>query len=147
MMACGGWGAVAMNRSSGGASGVLRMTVEPAASSTCHTPAESAWVQLAGGDDALFAVRAGPQQLQVRLSGALGKVDPDRVLVSGLQGDGAFVHRGSVRGGVVDDDLAVDPHLHGLVRDRQERVRAGELRLHPSGPAGGEVVDRDGRCR
>src|SRR5690348_11203311 len=40
-------------------------------------------VELAGWDDPLPAVRVVPQQFQVRLAGALGVVDADRVLFPG----------------------------------------------------------------
>src|SRR5918994_7228099 len=65
----------------------------------------SGGVQLAGRNDALLAVRAGPQQLQVRLPGSLGVFDPDRVLPAGLELDGALVESRLVRGVVVDTTL------------------------------------------
>ncbi len=66
---------------------------------------------------------------------------------SGDEGRAALVDGGGVQGGVVDHQLPVDPHPHGLVGGGGERVALGVARLDRAGPARGEAVGGDQRRR
>jgi len=83
---------------------------------------------------------AAPLQLHGGVVGVLKIIQPHVVELLRIERDGGVVRRSvGARRPIVDEQLAVDPQPHAIVRDGRNGVSLAVLRLHASGPARGEI--------